>query len=124
TFAYREHSASAKKDLKRTVAGAWSMVRAEQGGCYPGGRERAAQRRRILTRHARPVTLSCLQQGMQWEAWTLYRATFAWNASLGRVKYLAAFPMRAAMPLALDWCTDCSGDGNRPVRELNSLEKT
>src|SRR5262249_20032127 len=98
TFAYREHAASAIWDLNRTIAGAWSMIRAEQLGYYPGGRPRAAERCRILTRHLRPVTLDCLQQGLQGEAWMLYRATFAWNASLGRVKYLAAFPMRAAMP--------------------------
>jgi GT2 family glycosyltransferase len=96
TFAYRQHAASAASDLKRTVAGACSMVRAEQVGCYSGGRVRAAQRRRILTRHVRPVTLACLQQGLLREAWMLYRATFAWNASLRRVKYLAAFLVMAA----------------------------
>jgi GT2 family glycosyltransferase len=96
TFAYREHAASALWDLKRTVAGACSMVRAEQVGCYSGGRARAAQRRRILTRHVRPVTLACLQQGLRREAWMLYRATFAWNASLRRAKYLAAFLALAA----------------------------
>jgi GT2 family glycosyltransferase len=97
TFAYREHAASAMKDAKRTLAGAWSKVYAEQLGRYPGGSMRARERRRILTRHTRPVTLSCLQQGLRREAWKLYGATFAWNASLGRVKYLTAFPLLAAM---------------------------
>jgi hypothetical protein len=97
TFAYREHAASAIGDLNRTIAGAWSMIRAEQLGYYPGGRARAAERCRILTRHLRPVTLHCLQQGLQGEAWMLYRATFAWNASLWRMKYLAAFPLLSAM---------------------------
>ena len=95
TFAYREHAVSAMKDLKRTFVGARSMVYAEQGEHYPGGKVRALERRRILTRHTRPVTLGCLQQGLRREAWKLYRATFAWNASLGRVKYLAAFPFIA-----------------------------
>jgi glycosyltransferase involved in cell wall biosynthesis len=95
TFAYREHALSAMKDLKRTFAGARSMVYAEQEELYPGGKVRALERRRILTRHTRPVTLGCLQQGLRREAWMLYRATFAWNASLGRVKYLAAFPFIA-----------------------------
>jgi glycosyltransferase involved in cell wall biosynthesis len=97
TFAYREHAASAKKDVRRTLAGAWSKVYAEQLGRYPGGSVRARERRRILTRHTRPITLSCLQQGLRREAWKLYGATFAWNASLGRVKYLTAFPLLAAM---------------------------
>ena len=95
TFAYREQVSSAMKDLKRTFAGAWCKIRAEQLGYYPGGRARAAERRRILTRHTRPVTLGCLKQGMRREAWMLYRATFAWNATLGRVGYLALVPFIA-----------------------------
>jgi Glycosyl transferase family 2 len=97
TFAYREHAANAMKDAKRTLAGSWSKVYAERLGRYPGGSVRARERRRILTRHTRPVTLGCLQQGLRREAWKLYGATFAWNASLGRVKYLTAFPLLAAM---------------------------
>jgi GT2 family glycosyltransferase len=97
TFAYREHAASAMKDVKRTLAGAWSKVYAERLGRYPGGSVRARERRRILTRHTRPVTLGCLRQGLRREAWKLYGATFTWNASLGRVKYLTAFPLLAAM---------------------------
>ena len=96
TFAYREHAESAMKDVKRTLAGAWFKVRAEQEGRYPGGRARAAERRRILTRHIRPVTFSCLREGFRREAWALYFSTFAWNASIGRLKYLAAFPFLAA----------------------------
>jgi hypothetical protein len=95
TFAYREHTVSAMKDLKRTLVGARSMVYAEKGEQYPGGKMRALERRRILTRHTRPVTLACLRRGLRREAWMLYRSTFAWNASLGRLKYLVAFPFIA-----------------------------
>jgi hypothetical protein len=56
---------------------------------------RATERRRVLTRHTRAVTLICLREGLLSEAWMLYRATFAWNASLGRLKYLAGFPLLA-----------------------------
>lgn len=104
TFAYREHAASAMKETKRTLAGAWFMVHGEQFGRYPGGAIRAAERHRILTRHTRPVTLSCLQQGLRREAWKLYGATFAWHISLGRVKYLAAFPLLAAMSYVRSTC--------------------
>jgi hypothetical protein len=97
TFAYREHAASAVWDLKRTYAGACSMIGAEQADRYPGGRARAFERRRILTRHTRPVVFGCLQEGLRREAWMLYRATFAWNAALGRGRYLAAFPVLAAL---------------------------
>jgi len=95
TFAYREHEASAMKDLKRTLAGARSKILAEKAGRYPGRDVRAMERRRILTRHTRPVTLSCLRKGLGREAWDLYVSTFAWNASLGRLKFLAAFPFLA-----------------------------
>jgi Glycosyl transferase family 2 len=95
TFGYREHAESAMKDLKRTVGGAQFMVCAERAGCYPGGEARAPERYRILTRNTRPVTISCLQEGQRREAWALYISTFAWNASLGRVKYLTAFPFLA-----------------------------
>jgi Glycosyl transferase family 2 len=97
TFAYREHAASVSKDMKRTVADAWCKIRAEKTWAYPGGMARTAERRRILTRLMRPVTLGCLQQGLPQEAWRLYCATFAWNVSLGRVKYLTAFPLLASM---------------------------
>ena len=97
TFAYREHAASAVGDLDRTYAGACFMVNAEKGGQYPGGRARASERRRILTRHTRPVVFGCLQKGLKREAWMLYRDTFAWNAALRRGKYLAAFPVLAAL---------------------------
>jgi glycosyl transferase family 2 len=97
TFAYREHPGSAISDFKRTFAGACSMVNAERAGSYPGGRVRASERRRILTRHTRPVVLDCLQHGLRREAWRLYCATFGWNAALGRKRYLAAFPVLAAV---------------------------
>lgn len=97
TFAYREHAVNATKDLKRTAAGARSNVQAERTGRYPGGRIRAPERRRILTRHTRPVTITCLQHGLRRDAWSLYFSTFAWNASLRRAKYLAAFPVLAVI---------------------------
>jgi GT2 family glycosyltransferase len=98
TFGYREHTLSAMKDTKRTLAGAWYQVRAEQQGRYPGGVERARQRWQILTRHLRPVTLDCLRLGLRPDAWALYRALLGWHLSLGRWKYLAAFPMKALLP--------------------------
>jgi glycosyl transferase family 2 len=97
TFAYREHVANARKDVRRTFEGVRSIVEAEQAGRYPGGRARSAERRRILTRHTRPVTLGCLGRGLRREAWHLYIATLVWNILLGRVTYLAAFPAVAVV---------------------------
>jgi len=95
TFGYREHGTNVSKDHKRLLVGTQSRIRAEREGRYPGGALRAVERRRILTRHVRPVVVRCIRQGLRQEAWDLYLSTFIWNASLGRVKYLAAFPLFA-----------------------------
>ena len=95
TFAYREHEMSATKDIQRTIDGAWLKLRSEQSGEYPGGRSRSGERRRILTRHTRPITLDCLKRDMFQEAWKLYRATWAWNAAERRARYLTGFPVLA-----------------------------
>jgi GT2 family glycosyltransferase len=96
TFAYRKHATNISKDRERLLAGTRARIRTEQNGQYPGGKARATERRRILTRHIRPVTLGCIKLGLVREAWTLYWATFAWNASLGRLRYLLAFPLLLA----------------------------
>jgi GT2 family glycosyltransferase len=95
TFGYREHSTSVMRDLSKTLAGAYHLIESEQRGTYPGGASRAGERRRILTRHLRPVSLDCLAQGRAREAWELYRSTLSWNAALGRWKYVFGFPLRA-----------------------------
>ena len=91
TFGYREQSASAMNSLPRTIEGIWHQIVEERNGRYPGNRQRAGERRRILTRHVRPVTLDCLRAGLRSDAWRLYRATFAWHLCLGRWKYLRRF---------------------------------
>jgi hypothetical protein len=95
TFAYRVHAANMKDNLGRTLAGIRHIVNAEKSDRYPGGRARIRQRREILTRHMRPVALECLRDGKQHEAWRLYARTFGWNVSLGRFRYLIAFPLIA-----------------------------
>jgi glycosyltransferase involved in cell wall biosynthesis len=97
TFAYREHATSATKDIGRTLAGAWSQIRSEKAGTYPGGSSRRRERRRILTRGIRPISLDCLRRAIYREGWGLYGATFAWNATLGRWKYLMVFPLLAVI---------------------------
>jgi hypothetical protein len=95
TFGYREHPASAMKNFSKTLIGVGYMIESERNGAYPGGRARALERWRILTRHVRPVSLDCLEEGRGGEAWKLYRSTLGWNARLGRWKYVFGFPIRA-----------------------------
>jgi glycosyltransferase involved in cell wall biosynthesis len=110
TFAYRVHAANMKDNLGPTLAGIRYSLNAEKSGGYPGGRARARERREILTRHMRPVALECLREGNQREAWRLYRWTFGWNVSLGRFRYLVAFPLIALIE-----------SGRRKLAALGSL---
>ena len=73
------------------------LVEQERCGRYPGGSERATERRSILGRRLRPITVECLRRGRRREAWQLYSATFAWHVQLGRWKYLIGFPLKAIL---------------------------
>lgn len=98
TFGYREHAANARRDLSKTVAGVWHKIREEQSGAYPGGASRARARKKILSRHIRPVALECLRAGLGQEAWRLYWATLPWHIALGRWKFLFGFPVYSFLP--------------------------
>ena len=91
TFFYRKHEESRVGMLDSTIQGARNLVRAEKNHAYPGGVELSKQRRAIITRHVRPVVLSCLNHGRIQEAMRLYRATLQWNISLSRYRFLIGF---------------------------------
>lgn len=93
---YRQHPESATRDSSKTFAGLSYLLHMEQAGCYPGGKGRRWDRRKILTQHVRPLTLALLREKRYRNAWTLYRQTFLWNLMLGRLCYLAGFFVRAA----------------------------
>jgi GT2 family glycosyltransferase len=95
TFGYREHATNVTANLDKTLAGIWHKIRTERAGGYPGGVERARERWRILTRHARPMILACLREGRPFEGWRMYRATFRWHVATGRWRFLLGFPWRA-----------------------------
>lgn len=95
TFMYRQHDRNLTKMTDRAVSGALRKVDAEKGELYPGGARRARDRRMIITRHVRPIALACLRERRWRAAWGLYFATAAWNARLGRLRFLAGFPVLA-----------------------------
>jgi GT2 family glycosyltransferase len=109
TFGYREHAANVTENLAKNLAGLWHSIRTERAGGYPGGPERARERWRILTRHARPMILACLREGRVSEGWRMYRATFRWHAATGRWKFILGFPLQAL---------------TRPAQPASTIQKT
>jgi GT2 family glycosyltransferase len=95
TFAYRQHEGSAMTNLDRTLAGILRLIHQEESAQFPGGPERALERRRIILTYARPLCVDLLGRGQRASAWDLYRRTFQWNLSLHRWKFLLGFPTQA-----------------------------
>jgi len=95
TLGWRRHTASETAQGVRTFAGILRMLEKERRAGYPGGASRTRERREILTRHVRPVSLNCLEAGLVREGWRLYRETFHWHSLQRRWRYLAAFPFLA-----------------------------
>jgi GT2 family glycosyltransferase len=95
TFGYRVHGASLTSNMDQTVVGALHMVEAEHAGRYPGGAERAGERRRILGRHLRPVIADCFREGRQQDGWRLYQQTLRWHLQAGRWRFLLGAPLQS-----------------------------
>ena len=101
TFAYREHAGSLKSITDLSFRSLSYMLSQEEAGAYPGGPTRQRERRVILTRHVRPFTLSCLGTAAANNGWSLYRRTFGWHLALLRLRYLASYPLLAALRCAV-----------------------
>lgn len=94
--AWRRHASGLSIDLGRLVAGCEFLVRREREGAYPGGTARARERRDVIARHVRPVSLECLRRGQVQAGWGLYSRTLGWHLGLNRWRYLLGFPASAA----------------------------
>lgn len=93
TLAYRRHPQSETYNPTSGAMGILRLLRRERERVYPGGQTRVADRRRILARHARPISLICLREGLVWPGWEVYRSTFLWNVQLGHWRFVVAFPV-------------------------------
>jgi glycosyltransferase involved in cell wall biosynthesis len=91
TLAWRRHDASTTDQSLRSFAGCRHLIENEQNGLYPGGKDRSVARRRIITRHVRPWTLTLARTGAWRPAWSLYNSTFVWNLTLNRWRFLVGF---------------------------------
>lgn len=92
---YRVHGGNISASWPGRILGVETLMATERAGGYPGGSARQRQRRDYICRHARPISLGAARDGHTAIAWQLYRKAFAWNLSLGRLRYLAAFPVVA-----------------------------
>ncbi|MCC5805103.1 MAG: glycosyltransferase family 2 protein [Opitutales bacterium] len=99
-FAYRAHDANLTKNETQNLAGLRAILDRESAGEFPGGNARRRERRRIITRHLRPVALACLRARQFADAWNLYAASFLWHMAEARFRFIAAFPLRFAAALA------------------------
>ncbi len=96
TLGWRRHASCETKDVRSTAMGVLRLIHNERTGKYPGRATRGFQRHVILTGHARPASLGCLQHGAIGEAWRVYWATLAWHLRQGRWRFLLAFPVLSA----------------------------
>lgn len=95
-FAYRAHDANLTKNEAQNLAGLRAILDREESEGYPGGAARRRGRRRIISRHLRPVALACLKSGQRADGWALYRRTLAWHLAAANLRFALAFPVLAA----------------------------
>jgi len=97
TLLWRRHTGSASMHADASLAGHRHLLQQERAGLYPGGEERARERRALLARRLSSATMQLLAWGHPRAAMDLYRGCFRWNVRQCRIKYLLAFPMLAAL---------------------------
>jgi hypothetical protein len=84
-------------NLDRTAAGVRYLIEQEKAGRYPGGPERARQRRSIIARHTRAAAAACAGTGRVGHALRLYRATLPWQIAERRWRFVLGLPPSAAL---------------------------
>ena len=97
TLMYRRHGSNTARLLSEMCTCAATILTKEIEGLYPGGAERQKERWELLTRMLRPIALASLKAGHDDQAWHLYRRSFAMNARLRRLRFLAGFPVIATL---------------------------
>lgn len=100
TFGYRVHGGSLIGDFERAWPGIQLIIDREMQGRYPGGPDRAAERRVVIGKAARTCLLTLIATGKVSKAWEWYRRLFPWHVRQGRWRFLAAAPALMAMKLA------------------------
>jgi len=96
TFAYRLHDGNVTNQTVKTSSGLKSILSTEKSRHYPGGKARASERWRIISRHIRPHILNLARAGKALDAlWFFFRTT-PWHLKTMRWKFLLAVPVTLA----------------------------
>lgn len=96
---HRIHDGNAMGNALLNLAGIRRLVTREQAGAYLGGAGRAHERRKIICQHVRSAVLELARAAQFAKFADLYRDTFLWNLSEGRMKFLIAAPVLAGVSL-------------------------
>ncbi len=93
TFGYRQGSSDQLTgQFHAQLPATQQLIANELTSRYPGAAARAIERRRIISRHARPVALALLREREFVPGWKLYLSLLPWNLQLGQWKFLVGFP--------------------------------
>ena len=101
TLGYRRHGRNISRVPLALHSAALDLLNREVEDRYPGGKARKRERWQLLSRAVRPVALVCLRAGLRKQAWSIYRKTFRMNLRLGRLRFLAGFPIYGLHALVL-----------------------
>jgi glycosyltransferase involved in cell wall biosynthesis len=94
-FGYRHHGSNAVVNFDYTYRGVLHLIEEEKNNRFPGGQKRQRERVKLITRSTRPPALEALRCNRLGSAFDIYRQTLAWNASLGKWKFILIFPILA-----------------------------
>ena len=93
-----QHPGGVTRDIHKSAQGCALVVATEKRGGYPGGSEWSRVRRNIITTHTRAFSLEALRAGDAAEACGgLSPRRWRGTCRLGRLRYVAAFPLLVAM---------------------------
>jgi glycosyltransferase involved in cell wall biosynthesis len=101
TVAIRRHSGNLQNNIPMAAQGSLFVIGNEKANKYPGGPERAWDRRTLMTRFVRTISMQCLNSKYFAQGFEVYRKTFFWHLRLCRIKYLVGFPLAYLLKRAL-----------------------
>jgi len=105
TTGYRIHAAQFTVDTEKWYLGASSLIRRCKAGIFPGGPQRYAEIRNLITKEVVFFTFMCLFWGRQGtlRGLKLYLRTINWQIRAGRFDALFRFPVCLILSLAGLW---------------------